>query len=405
MEEQHPAATVSTAPNTIVVEQRALTGPIGEWTFLKPAGAENDQGKWEVKTMADLPAGSYTLIAVPPDGSSATIGIYQGETLVKEYPRTQANISLKGGETYTMRITYFQTKMGSVTVNSDPQKMKYVLDGPNGIHEEGLTPFSYEGFPEGQYKVQYEALEGCMKPKPLADQLVAKGRVTFNISIKCETADRMRDSQQPNDAEEYVSVPVGGKTLVMRDVAKSAWFSSAVFDAIKKGILSGYRDEAGELTGEFGPGNSVTVAELAKIAHKIGSVSEEAFAGKNSVNPLAINMWATPFFASAESRGWTIFSQSGSFIDPARPATRGEVLVTLLQVLDIPVGWQTGKLFTDVTVTTPYAAAIETAAKAGIVEGRKDENGTPLNLFGPADPITRAEMAKMLVTVMQKYKM
>jgi len=404
-EVEHPAATTNAAPNTIVVEQRSLTGPIGEWTFLKPNGAANEAGKWEVKTLTDLPAGSYTLIAVPPDGSSSIIGIYTGETLVKEYVRTQANITLNGGETYTMRITYFQTKTGSVTVNSDPQQMKFKLDGPNGLHEEGLTPMSFENVPEGQYSVQYEALEGCTKPKPLADQLVAKGRVSFNIDIKCETADRMRDSQQPSASEQNISVTVNGKSLIMRDVAKSAWFSSAVFDAIKKGVLSGYRDEAGELTGEFGPGNSVTVAELAKIAHKIGSVNEEAFAGQNPENPLAVAMWATPFFASAESRGWIIFTQTGSFIDPARAATRGEVLVTLLQALKIPLEWQTGTLFTDVTVRTPYAAAIETAARAGIVEGRKDENGKPLNLFGPTDPINRAEIAKMLVTIMQKYKM
>ncbi len=177
-----------------------------------------------------------------------------------------------------------------------------------------------------------------------------------------------------------------------------------MFDSVKKGVLSGYRNEQGELTGEFGPANSVTIAELAKIAHKIGGVNEEAFAAQNPMNPLAVNMWATPFFASAEARGWTIFSETGSFIDPARPATRGEVLVTLLQALNIPLQWQTGALFTDVSARTPYAAAVETAAKEGIVEGRKDADGKPLNLFGPTDPINRAEMAKLLVTLMTKYK-
>jgi len=401
-EEQHSAA--STEPNTIVVEQRVIDMPLGTWTFLKPGNAEKITGSADVKTLTDLPAGSYTLISEPPDGASSVITILSGETVVKELSSTQANIKLAGGETYTMRIRYFKTKVGSVTVNSDPQGMEFTLYGPNESVQEGVTPMSYEGVPEGQYKLQYKALEGCVSPKPLADQLKAGGRIGFTINIKCATADKMRQEQGPDESETNLQVSIDGKNLTMGDVAKSAWYSSAVFDTIKKGVLSGYRNDQGELTGEFGPGNSVTVAELAKIAHKVGSVSEEAFIGQNPVNPLAVKIWATPFFASAESRGWTIFDHGEPYVDPARPATRGEVLVTLLQVLEIPLEWQTGELFTDVTVRTPYAAAVETAAKEGIVEGRKDESGKPLNLFGPNDPINRAEMAKLLVTVINKYK-
>lgn len=401
-EEQHSAA--NTEPNVIVVEQRAIDMPLGTWTFLKPGNAEKITGTSEAKTLTDLPAGSYTLISEPPSGASAVITILSGETVVREVSSTQANIKLVGGETYTMRIRYFKTKIGSVTVNSDPQGMGFTLYGPNESVEEGTTPMSFENVPEGQYKLQYKALEGCVTPKPLADQLKAGGRVGFTINIKCATADKMRQELGPDASEMNLQVSIDGKNLTMNDVAKSAWYSSAVFDVIKKGVLSGYRNEQGELTGEFGPGNSVTIAELAKIAHKMGSVSEEAFVGQNPVNPLAVNMWATPFFASAESRGWTIFDRGEPYVDPARPATRAEVLVTLLQVLEIPLKWQTGALFTDVTVRTPYAAAVETAAKEGIVEGRTDESGKPLNLFGPNDPINRAEMAKLLVTAINKYK-
>lgn len=401
-EEQHSAASVE--PNVLLIEQRAIDFPLGTWTLLRPGGVEKITGKSDAKTVADLPAGSYTLIAEPPDGASSVITVYSGDAVVKEVSSTQANLTLSGGETYTMTIRYYKTKVGSVTVNSDPQGMGFTLYGPNEMIEEGITPASFEGAPEGQYKLQYKALEGCVTPKPLADQLKADGRIGFTIEIQCATADKMRQEQGPDEREPNLQVSIDGKTLTMGDVAKSAWYSSAVFDTVKKGVLSGYRNEQGELTGEFGPGNSVTIAELAKIAHKIGSVSEEAFVGQNPANPLAVNIWATPFFASAESRGWTIFDHGEPYVDPARPATRGEVLMTLLQVLEIPLEWQTGELFTDVTVRTPYAAAVETAAKKEIVEGRKDADGKPLNLFGPEDPINRAEMAKLLVTVINKYK-
>jgi len=402
VQEEHPAA--STEPNTIVIEQRTIDTPLGTWTFLRPGDAEKITGTSDAKTITDLPAGSYTLISEPPSGASSVITILTGETVTKEVNSTQANVKLTGGQTITLRIRYFKTKVGSVVVNSDPPGIGFTIYGPNGMQEDGTTPSTYENVPEGQYKLQYKMPEGCGSPKPLADQLKAGGRTSFTITANCAAADELRAKQAPDQNDPNITVSVDGKNVTMRDVEKSAWYSGAVFDVVKKGVLSGYKNEQGELTGEFGPGNSVTVAELAKIAHKIGSVNEDAFAGQNPINPLAVNMWASTFFASAENRGWTVFDHGEPYVDPARPATRAEVLVTILQVLNIPVQWPTGQMFTDVTVRTPYAGAVETAAREGLVEGRKDADGKPLNLFGPNDPINRAEMAKLLVTLINTYK-
>lgn len=401
-EQEHPAA--NTEPNTVVVEQRTIDMPLGTWTFLRPGDAEKITGAIDAKTITDLPAGSYTLISEPPSGASSVITILSGETVIKEVNSTQANVKLTGGQTLTLRIRYFKTKVGSVVVTSDPPGIGYTIYGPNNMQEDGTTPTTYENVPEGQYKLQYKMPAGCGSPKPLADQLKAGGRTSFTIKVDCDAADRLRADQMPDANDPHIIVSVDGKSVTMTDVEKSAWYSGAVFDVVKKGVLSGYRDENGDLTGQFGPGNSVTIAELAKIAHKMGSVTEDAFAGQNPTNPLAVNMWASTYFASAENRGWTIFDHGEPYADPARPATRAEVVVTLLQVLNIPVQWPTGQMFTDVTVRTPYAGAVETAAKAGIVEGRKDADGKPLNLFGPNDPINRAEMAKMLVSLINTYK-
>ena len=80
------------------------------------------------------------------------------------------------------------------------------------------------------------------------------------------------------------------------------------------------------------------------------------------------------------------------------------MVVTIVQALNVPVRWQTGGVFTDVTVHTRHAAAIETAAGDGIVSGRKKEDGIDAGLFDPDAPIKRAELAKVIDLAVQKYR-
>ncbi|MBI2117890.1 S-layer homology domain-containing protein [Candidatus Peregrinibacteria bacterium] len=86
------------------------------------------------------------------------------------------------------------------------------------------------------------------------------------------------------------------------------------------------------------------------------------------------------------------------------PATRGEVVVTLLHALDIPLHWPKGKLFSDVAIGTAFAAAIETAVQEHIVRGYADADGKPTGTFGPEDPVNRAEMAKIINQVLERLR-
>ncbi|MDA0376523.1 MAG: S-layer homology domain-containing protein [bacterium] len=53
--------------------------------------------------------------------------------------------------------------------------------------------------------------------------------------------------------------------------------------------------------------------------------------------------------------------------------------------------------FNDVPSDAWYASKLLDARIAGFVSGYKDANGNPLNLFGPADPVTVAELLKMTI--------
>lgn len=56
--------------------------------------------------------------------------------------------------------------------------------------------------------------------------------------------------------------------------------------------------------------------------------------------------------------------------------------------------------FTDVPDGAWYATDVRMVADAGIMEGYRDVYGKPLNVFAPADPVTRAEFLKMVAVMM-----
>ena len=81
------------------------------------------------------------------------------------------------------------------------------------------------------------------------------------------------------------------------------------------------------------------------------------------------------------------------------------MLVTLLQALNIPLQWPTGKLFNDVSRRTPYASAIETAARQGLVSGITGPDGVLTGGFGPDRPVNRAELAKIVSQAVTKFRL
>ncbi len=352
-------------------------------------------------TLEEMPSGSYVVFAELPSGTKSTIRIYRNGVADTMYERSQTPFPVAAGENIRIAIHYFLDRTGTISVQTDPAGAAFTLTGPDGFTETGVTPQTYDGLPEGQYKVQYESFgEGCVKPAPKANQLVEDGRVTFELRYECDAATKVRN-RVGKDTKVYLTIVADGEEITLQDVKQSDWFSTYVFDAARRDILSGYRDASGKLTGEFGPGNNVTVAELSKIAHRMAGLSEEPFATVTPKNPLAPGYWFSAFIGSSENRGWTIYTDAT--IDPTRPATRGEVIVTLLQAFDVPLSWQKGNVFNDVPVTTPYAAAIETAAAAEVIAGRTGEDGKSTGMFDPSASITRAEIAKIIVKILETY--
>ena len=203
-----------------------------------------------------------------------------------------------------------------------------------------------------------------------------------------------QESSQPDEVENetHVTIKVDGVPVILEDVPVFEWFASYVRDAAERGFVSGYKDADGRPTGFFGPADSVTVEQVAKMAVLAADIDPFACLGTLK-NTSALGSWSERYVLCAESKGWAIYGEAT--VDVARPATRSEVVVTLLQAYGVRIAPISGTLFEDVTRSTPYGAAIETAAQLGIVSGYSDAEGVLTGLFGPDDLVNRAQAAKM----------
>jgi len=202
--------------------------------------------------------------------------------------------------------------------------------------------------------------------------------------------------------EPFVNVRIDGVPVDLTDVPSDTWFAPYVRDVASLGIVSGYRGADGRPLGLFGPDDSVTIEQLAKMAiEATGHILSDCYDSQLR-NESAKGSWSEQYILCAEHLGWAVYSD-GSVVDASRPATRSEVVITVLQSFDVLFGRALGTIFTDVTTSTEFSGAIERAAADNVVSGYANSQGSPTGEFGPRDPVNRAAMAKILSLALQIY--
>jgi len=161
---------------------------------------------------------------------------------------------------------------------------------------------------------------------------------------------------------------------------------------VQAGVINGYRDAGGNPTGEFKPGNSVTYAEIAKMA-----VEAAGLEPKNVTPQIrsARGQWSAGYIAALEDLGLSVFSSSS--LDVNAPAPRGAVLQIILEAFGETILVPQGGVYSDVSAGSAHAGAIESATAAGIVSG-DDGRST----FRPNASVNRAETSKIVRNAMLK---
>ncbi len=107
-------------------------------------------------------------------------------------------------------------------------------------------------------------------------------------------------------------------------------------------------------------------------------------------NDVPLSYWAIDEVQNAVEKEWINGYPNGTF-GPGNYLTRAHAAVLLTRALNLPIPSTTSNLFEDVSEKHIYAKEIAAIQKAGIMSGK--ENGR----FDPDAPLTRAQMAKILV--------
>ncbi len=385
---------------TILIEQKSEhENMLAQWTLIKP-GNKKVISSNAVQKLTSMEPGLYTIIVTPPEGARSSVNVYQDGELDQENTKPQATFILKANTTVGIVIQNNFVFVGVIAVNSQPLGLNFTMRGPNDSVYAGTTPASFLNMPEGLYSAQFEPIENCIDPKPVSDRLVKASRINLSITVACDGLEHLDQEQTKQKSLEYVTASVDGSTLIFTDSSIHEWYAPFVYTAVKTKVMSGYRDAEGNPNGLYGPGDLVTIGQLAKIAHALSGISEKK-ATLPPQNLLARNQWYEQYIASAEELFWEVYQDKTVNLD--RPATRAEVVSTLLQALDVPRVWPKGILFHDVSPTTQYAASIETAALDGLVSGYTDSKGNATGEFGPNNPVNRAEIAKIISQAIALY--
>lgn len=179
---------------------------------------------------------------------------------------------------------------------------------------------------------------------------------------------------------------LGEGTEPFKDVLATDWFCTHVKSVLQLKIFEGYKNADGTPKGTFGPADSITLGQLAKV----GTILRN----KKDLDPKPTgDNWFAPYMDVMHGLSFTSFRGA----DPLAFATRSDVIATIFEALNFSYTYQESvPPYTDVSMDDPNIAYIGTGTKMGIISGDIDGKGNPTGTFRPNDPVNRAEVVKMI---------
>lgn len=202
------------------------------------------------------------------------------------------------------------------------------------------------------------------------------------------------ESPPPSDEEEIPEEPSAPPATPFPDVT-GHWGESFIAKLYDRGAVDGYPD------GTYGPNKNINRAELSKIVLKLWGISAPSVAE----NPFP-DVPATEWFAGAVTMLKSLAVIQGypdGTFRPGQDINRAEALKILLKMSGLEIElieFDVANPFTDVYSGEWYAPYVLYAYGEGYVQGYKDEDGNLTGEFGPGNPVTRSEIAKMASLIM-----
>lgn len=168
------------------------------------------------------------------------------------------------------------------------------------------------------------------------------------------------------------------------------WAEKFILKIVEEGIMHGY-----EGTDLFGPNDFLTRAELSKVVLLAYDIPFQKKVLTTSFSDISRFDWFSPYIESAHSKGIVFAIDNESFV-PHRKSTRAEVLQTLFLASKgkIENAENMKSSFSDVSSDDWFYEYVLWGLQQNIITGYPD--GT----FKPENPITRAEISKILYYAM-----
>ncbi len=184
-------------------------------------------------------------------------------------------------------------------------------------------------------------------------------------------------------------------TVIFSDI-HNHWARNYINKLVQKCGVQGYKDSSGKLLDKFGPDDKITRAQLVKIV--VGCKQKDVNVPKDYVfSDVAPGQWFAPYIVVAKKAGW-VKGYKNNVFKPAQDINRVEALKIIL-IADYGNVKITGGTsnFHDVSNGQWYSKYVNFAVLKNIVNGYFNTDGDPTGFFGPANLLTRAEAAKMII--------
>ena len=190
------------------------------------------------------------------------------------------------------------------------------------------------------------------------------------------------------------------------DVKSTDWFAPFVEELSYLKIVGGNPD------GTFTPNREMTRAEITKVAVEIakrsGTISSDDVSKASYFTDVPTSSWFAPYVALSSANGIiegykNPDGSSTGLFKPEQKVSRAEAIKIFLTASGIQKKEEPRETFSDVPDEEWYASFVTTAYNWGIVDGYRNSAGNLTGQFGPNDPVTRAQAAKIGVLVMDPY--
>jgi hypothetical protein len=184
---------------------------------------------------------------------------------------------------------------------------------------------------------------------------------------------------------------VMAQKMNFKDVSLQSWERPFVDKVSSAGIMTGYADGSGR----FGKDDSVTNAQLVKVGIESFNFDIPDTVTSAPFEDVAPNEWFAPYLLKSKELGITPRILNGR-VSPNQNISRGETLKLLVAFAGIDLSEIAEQSpFPDVSDGRSFTKSIVWATQNGIVDGY--QNGD----FGPYDSLTRGQLAKIVVNLIE----